>query len=258
MSKNRNMGYISPPVTASVSPAAPAARAASISNDISPRMLAIKPWMMVDQQRVPCCVSCALGAAMGIANPSWPPLAPLFHYYVTRFDNLAANSNGSLFLDRAMKTLTKQGICALELHHPPYTVDATIEKPSLEAYTDGLNHRIPKMRNGFFGYTSFSGTSRAVWIKDQLLKKFPVVIGFRLPEGYSDLSTGKFEWQDPENPRAQSNGHCVVVIGFDDSLPAFRILDSQGENSFDRGCWWMGYRVADSYVIEESYCIFKN
>ena len=249
-------GYAPPSVTAGVSPAATDARLASILANISAYHIQVKPRAVVDQQDVPCCVSCALGAAMEVIHPEWPPLAPLFHYYVARYDNGGANSGGSLTLDRAIGALTSPGICSYDLHPLPYTIGATAQEPSPEAYTDAITRRITRRNGRFFLYRSFTGTSRVAWIRDQLRQNCPVVIGFRLPTGYPDsFLDRRFNWQDPEDPRPETGGHCVVMLGYDDTLPALRIQDSQGTGRFERGFWWMGYRVADSQVVEEVYSL---
>lgn len=261
-----NKGYAPPPMTARVSPAAPEVRTAAVIANISAYELPVKPRGVVNQQDVPCCVSCALAAAMEVIHPTWPSLAPLFHYYVTRYENVGADSSGALMLDRAIGTLTNQGICKHDLHPQPYTAMAAEQKPSHEAYLDGVNRRIPRRGGRFFLYRQFTGTSRVAWIRGQLRQNCPIVIGLRLPKGYPDSLGGpkgynhwansrSYSWRDPENPEPQAGGHCVVVLGYDDELPGFKIQDSQGKGKFDKGCWWMGYRVADSEVVQEVYSL---
>jgi hypothetical protein len=192
---------------------------------------------------------------MEVVHPEWPRLAPLFHYYVTRYDNGRADSTGSVTLADAIVTLTNQGVCRHDLHPLPYTLNAAERKPSESAYGDVLDRRILR-RGYFFLYRQFTGTSRAAWIREQLRQNCPVVVGLRRPEGYPDkFLDRKFEWQDPENPAPQQGGHCVLILGYDDTRTALRIQDSQGAARFDGGRWWMGYRVADSIVVEEAYSL---
>ncbi len=251
----RNKGYSPPPIVATISPAAPLARVAAVLANISFYILPVRPRAVLDQRDVPCCVSCALGAAMEVVHPAWPPLAPLFHYYVTRYDNGDYNSDGFLNLGDAIGTLTNQGICKHDLHPQPYTLDAAAQRPSQVAYTDAIGRRI--LRRGYhFQYRQPWGTSRVDWIRQQLRQNCPVVVGLRLPTGYPDsFLNQKFEWQDPETSNPQSSGHCVLVLGYDDTLPALKVQDSQGPGKFEAGCWWMGYRVADSQVVQEVYSL---
>jgi hypothetical protein len=250
-----NQGYALPLITPTIPRLAPLARASALAANPSSHQLPTRPRSIIDQGTVPCCVSCALAGAMEILHPDWPPLAPLFHYFVTRFDNLGADSNGFLFLDRALQTLTTQGICRLDLHTQPFTSTGATIRPSRQAFTDALTRRL--LRQGlFFRYRPLPGPSRVALIREQLRKGFPVVIGFTLPQGYHrTFLNEKKEWQDPNNPARTTSGHCLLVIGYADSRQALLVQDSRGVAEFDRGCWWLGYRVADSSVVLDAYSL---
>jgi hypothetical protein len=192
---------------------------------------------------------------MEILHPAWPPLAPLFHYYVTRYDNLGADADGFLYLDKALLTLVNQGICRLDLHPQPFTVSGAAARPARQAYADGLLRRITR-QGLYFRYRPLPGPSRVALIREQLRKGYPVVIGITLPHGYFDaFLDAKTEWQDPDNPPRSTSGHCLLVTGYADSRQALRVQDSRGPSRFDRGCWWMGYRVADSSVVQDAYSL---
>lgn len=250
-----NLGYAPPPVVPTISGAAFAVRAASVLADLSERQLPARPRAILDQANVPCCVSCALAGAMEILHPGWPPLAPLFHYFVTRHDNRGADSSGFLFLDDALLTLTNQGICKQASHPQLFTPEGAAVRPSPPAFADALERRLP--RDGLrFRFTPLVGGSRAALIREQIRAKHPVVIGLTLPAEYplSFLNTNR-EWLDPL-PLSASH-HCVLVLGYSDARRAFRIRDSRGERkNFDDGGWWMGYRIVDSPAIQEAYTIF--
>jgi hypothetical protein len=86
---------------------------------------------------------------MEVIHPTWPPLAPLFHYYVTKNDNNGANQDGFLSMDSAINTLTNQGICQRDLFihyrtylkvprkHPLWKHTRTV---STDGYCTGANH----------------------------------------------------------------------------------------------------------------------
>jgi hypothetical protein len=247
-------GLALPLMTASSSLAAAAVRMAEIASNPSSFELPAKPRSVVDQGTLPCCVSTALGGAMEILNSSGPQLSPLFHYYVTRFDNAGANSEGFLFLESGLATLTRNGICSHKLHHPPYTLQGAFTKPTPEAYTDAKTRALGRP-NDRARYSSSEGSSKVVWIREQLKKNnCPVVLGFLLPSGYPhSFLDGKLQWLDPDRPPRTMVGHCVLVTGYDDARQALHIHDSQGEDSFDRGYWWMGYLVVDSTVVQQVY-----
>jgi hypothetical protein len=237
-------------MTASSSPAAAAVRVAEIAANPSSFELPVKPRAVVNQGTLPCCVSTALSGAMEILDPSGPQLSPLFHYFVTRFDNDGADAAGFLFLESGLATLRRDGICSHKLHHPPFTLDGASTKPTAEAYAEAKTRALRRRR-----YSPADEQSKVVWIRDQLSKeKCPVVIGFQMPAGYPDsFLDSKLEWRNPNNPPRTLKGHCVLVTGYDDMRQAFHIQDSQGEEKFDKGCWWMGYLVVDSTVVQQVY-----
>jgi hypothetical protein len=250
-----NQGFAPPAITPSVSAAAGLVRSAAVTANISSHELPVHSRSVVDQNNLPCCVSSALGAAMEVLNPAWPSLAPLFHYYVARYEDGGANVEGFLYLDNALVTLTVKGICRGDLHPEPYTEAGAATKPSTQACADastralGLLGRRPR-------YLPVSGLSSAAWIRDQLNLDHPVVIGLQLPMTYPDSFLNcKFEWLDPDAFPRSDSGHCILAIGYDDARQAFHVQDCHGAGQFNQGCWWMGYRVVDSSLIQGVYSL---
>jgi hypothetical protein len=189
---------------------------------------------------------------MEVLNPSWQELAPLFHYYVTRFERFGADSNGALGLDVALQTLANDGICLNELHHPLFEADGMATRPAPPAFVDGQQRRLA--RNGLLPrYRALLGPSRTVQFRDELKQDRPVIVGFTLPGGYPDsFLSARTEWTDPTAPPSEKH-HCALIVGFNDARRAFQIHDSQGESAFDQGRWWMGYSIVDSGFVKASY-----
>jgi hypothetical protein len=241
-----------PLITVSISPAAGSVRAAAVLANPSTYELPSKSRSIANQSNVPCCVSCALGAAVEILNTSYPNLSPLFHYHVTRYEKGNAGSDGSLFLGDALATLAQQGICSRQLYDPPFTQIGAERAPSQDAYTDG-QARALRRRGLRPRYIPGGGPSTVAWIREQLSLDRPIAMGITLPLGYPDsFLDGRFEWRNPDVP-SSSSGHCVLVVGYSDARQALHIQDSRGAQRFEQGRWWMGYRVADSAYVQETY-----
>lgn len=250
-----NQGYSLPAVPAIVSPAAPVVRSAAFAREFSSHELLARPRTPFDQADLPCCVSCAMGAAMETMNPGWPELSPLFHYYVTRYVRGGADDEGFLILRSGLDTLSNNGVCRRDLHDPPFRMPEASAKPSPAAFADAST-RLLKRRGLQPGFLRPAGVSVSVWAKEQLNLNHPVVIGFRLPANYRTPSflNPDFVWLDPQTPLTRS-GHCVLAYGYNDALQALHIQDSQGEDEFDGGRWWMSYRVMDGPAIQEVYSL---
>lgn len=230
-------------------------RSAAISSNPGAHSLPT-PRQVLNQNDVPCCVSCALGTAMEIIHPNSPPLAPLFHYYLTRFERRGATPQGFLFLSDALSVLEGQGICRLTLHPHPFSLTEVERRPSAAALADGRLQSLaarpllflPRRRSLLVG-------SRAVSIREELRRGHPVILAFRLPVGYRDFIHLRKEWSDPQVVAESGLGHCVVVIGYDDARFALRIQDSQGTGFANGGRWWMDYKVVDSSFVQEAWSL---
>lgn len=253
-----NTGLALEPVTAAPPPAAPLALAAAVASSFGSHQISVLPRGIADQGTVvPCCVSCALAGAMESLHADWPALAPLFHYYATRFENAGADFDGSLLLDSGMATLLVQGICRRELHDLPFTPESAAKRPSAAAFADGgarvlarMGRRVPWLEPG--------GLSKAAWIREQLDQDRPVILGFSLPRGYPDgFLDADRQWLDANATGVAANGHCALAIGYSDARRAFRIQDSLGAGRFDRGCWWMGYTIANSSVLQSAFSLIR-
>jgi hypothetical protein len=257
MNATPNQGYALPVARTAVSDTASTLRKAAIVSAPSALVLPVQPRGVVDQgQEVQCCVSCALAGAMEVLYPNWPALAPLFHYYVTRYQNAGADSHGFLYLDSGLMTLQENGICSYQDHAKPYTTPGAATPPCEKAYADAATRRLEKQQRKS-RWNALRGVSLTADIRDQLRIGRPVVLGFELPQGFpTTFLNPNFEWLDPNQPPPSGAGHCVLVVGFSDLRQALRVHDSHGARMFDSGCWWMGYRVVDSSVVADAFSLF--
>ena len=214
------------------------------------------PRRVFDQSDINCCVSCAIASGMEILNSSWPNLAPLFHYYVARFETSgAADAEGNLYLDGGLSVATSHGICRDQEHKVDFTRSGSDSPPSFSAFGDARQRKL-RRRGRFPGYSSISGGSRYNSIKKLIKAGKPVLLGLTLPRSYPDNflnSAGR--WLDPETPGDNVYRHCVLVTGYSDAKTALRVLDSQGDTKFKNGSWWIGSRVVDSSLVEEAYSL---
>lgn len=243
----------------STSPAAAISRAAAIDGRPGSDFVPTMPRRIVDQAGVECCVSCALAGAMEARHPAFPVLGRMFHYHVTRFRNGGADDLGRLFLDAGIATLTAQGICREADHASVFDAPGAAARPKPAAFEDALTRRI--RRQGLhFAYEQVSGTSRAAEIRRHIRNGHPVVLTFSLSSGYPRaFLNADHEWLDERRPPPSSSRHCVLVVGFDDlrgrGAGAVRIVDSQGPDMFDRGMWWMAYRILDSARVHQAFAL---
>jgi hypothetical protein len=86
-------------------------------------------------------------------------------------------------------------------------------------------------------------------IKGQLAKLNPVIISFKASTAWVNLR-GKQVFTEREVPRDDKNqgGHAMTIVGYDDRLQAFRVMNSWGTRWGDRGFGWMSYDVFPSRI----------
>ena len=81
-------------------------------------------------------------------------------------------------------------------------------------------------------------------IKGQLAKLNPVMISFKLSSAWMKLR-GAQVFTEREMPPDDKNqgGHAMTIVGYDDRLQAFRVMNSWSTRWGDRGFGWMSYDV---------------
>jgi C1A family cysteine protease len=90
-------------------------------------------------------------------------------------------------------------------------------------------------------------------VKSQLNSGFPIVIGMRVDQGFERLSLNQI-YQGPSGQ--EKGGHAMVVVGYDDSKQAYKILNSWGINFGTNGYAWVSYsafknRVREAYTSQD-------
>jgi len=78
----------------------------------------------------------------------------------------------------------------------------------------------------------------------------PLVIGIRVYRGFSTPRqvNGEFIY-DVYEEKSYSGGHAIVVVGYDDSKNAFKIINSWGDDWGNSGFLWIDYDVFSRIVF---------
>lgn len=88
-------------------------------------------------------------------------------------------------------------------------------------------------------------------IKGHIVSGFPLLVGMLVDKDFERLS-GSTVWQFSGKALG---GHAVVVIGYDNSKSAFRIINSWGSNWGDNGYGWISYN-AFANAVREAYIVY--
>ena len=162
----------------------------------------------------------------------------LFHYYIVREyeDNLFVD--GGMQLRNGAKMLRNKGI-ALERFHP-YDVQKWLDKPSFRAYVTARALRIKAYRR--------------VWSVDDMKNKLfndgsPIIFGFKVWDSFMRNKRELVPMPDIQNEKYKG-GHAVVIIGFDDKLKAFKIINSWGVWWGNNGYAYIPYDYIRKYMLD--------
>lgn len=149
---------------------------------------------------------------------------------------------GIYFAD-ALDLLSRDG--AAPLAAMPYSPGDFFTQPDMRARALAANYRIATWKQ--------VSASELIEIKSQLNAGYPVMFGAMLDQGFEDLRGGAI-WR--ERIGRETGGHAMLLIGYDDSRHAFKLLNSWGRGWGDGGYGWIDYdhfiRVtSEAYVAKD-------
>lgn len=151
----------------------------------------------------------------------------LFEYYESRRLINTINQDSGAYVRDAIKVLVNLGTAPDE--DWPYDIGKFTAPPPGPAYQHALSYQALK-------YISVPNDQTA--IKQVLSSGYPVVIGFSVP---ANFPMGQFTGLIPMPAGNIIGGHCVDIVGHDDSKQAWLIRNSWGTSWGEAGYAWMPY-----------------
>lgn len=164
----------------------------------------------------------------------------LFVYYNSRMIDGSIDEDAGSTLQDSMKALNKYGVC--EEKYYPYIISQFREKPSEEAYNDGLNHQSIIYKRV---------TQNLAQLKECISNGFPFVFGFLVFSSFMSSYTANTGIMSmPRSNEQIFGGHAVLACGFDDQRQAFIVRNSWGSKWGVQGYFYMPY----SFITNSRYC----
>lgn len=158
----------------------------------------------------------------------------LFIYYNIRSLEGTTDKNVGCYLRDGCKALCETGAGFEEFWQ--YDVSAYMKKPDWIAYYAGKNTLCE----------SYARIYSITDVKKSLVSGIPVVFGMLV---YNNL----FSWgKEVYNTYTGNNvgGHCMVIVGYDDSKNALLVKNSWGKNWGDKGYFWLDYDTYNKLLID--------
>lgn len=169
----------------------------------------------------------------------------LFLYYNTREIEGTVQEDSGAYIRDVFKALNKKGLCEEKFF--PYIESTFRNKPTQEAYNNGLNYQTVR-------YTAVS--------KDLTQVKQTIYSGAVVSFGFLVYSSFFGSWEKttgvmplPKKGERIEGGHAVSLVGFSDSKKCFLVLNSWGTGWGQSGLFWMPYDFFMSQDTSDYWCI---
>ena len=144
------------------------------------------------------------------------------------YNQINNGQNAPTYVTDALNVLSQQGVCPYD--EMPYNQNDWLSKPSDQSKNDAKKFRIDYWRK--INHTDIKE------VKAHLAAGYPVVIGATVSDQF--INNGKEIWKDPGTPEG---GHCMLLVGYDDSKNAFKVMNSWGPEWGDNGFGWIDYTL---------------
>ncbi|MGN5732061.1 C1 family peptidase [Arthrobacter psychrochitiniphilus] len=170
----------------------------------------------------------------------------LFIYYNERVMEGTVDSDSGAQIRDGIKTVASTGACDETLW--PYDITKFAKKPSAKCYAAAKDDRA----------ISYSRVSQSLSnMKGCLASGFPIVFGFTVYDSFESAnvaSTGVVPM--PASGESVLGGHCVVIVGYDDSSQRFTIRNSWGESWGIAGYGTMPYAyLLNGSLASDFWCV---
>jgi C1A family cysteine protease len=143
----------------------------------------------------------------------------------------------------ALDLLQQQGVCLWQAQ--PYTDRSCGTQPTSAQRTEAAPYKISR-------YERVSGFSTDD-LKRLLVGQSPIVIGATVDEGFADADA-RFVWASRQGQNL--GGHALVIVGYDNTRQAFKLMNSWGTGWGDAGYSWLAYSYYDQ-VVFEAYLLYN-
>jgi len=140
-----------------------------------------------------------------------------------------------------LQRMLEHGVCKWTLM--PFAPNAPFAEPSRSAVANGGFYLIDAYRR--------VDPSKTNELKAHLASGFPIPLAALVDERLMKLRKGQI-WSGP--PPSPGYGHAILIVGYDDSKSAFKVLNSWGKDWADDGYGWIDYSLFNT-VAKETYVV---
>ena len=161
------------------------------------------------------------------------------------YNQIKLGGSGAYFVD-AFNLLVNQGVSSWDLM--PYDPDDDRSQPSAAARVEAAHYKIADWSVVY----RRTHAEFVLEMKRHLAGGAPIPIGISVYPDFGNISESNPIYDDASGPKR--GNHAIVVVGYDDSKNAFRVINSWGTRWGLGGYGWIDYDASAS-LINEAYVL---
>jgi C1A family cysteine protease len=171
----------------------------------------------------------------------------LYIYYFSRLLENNINEDSGASIRVVMKAISKYGTCDEVVW--PYDLVKFTTKPPPRCCSNGLSH------TKTFAYSSVIQDEKS--IKSCIYSGFPIICGIQVYsslESDKTMKTGNVDLPSPVD--TLEGGHCILLVGYNDTTKMFKFQNSWGDKVGDRGYFNIPYAyITDTNLASDFWVI---
>lgn len=157
------------------------------------------------------------------------------------YNQINGGYDGGSYITDAMNLIKNQGCSTL--NRMPYNQNDYTSQPSQEARNQASHYKIAQ-----WYYTNYGDVATMKWWLDTY--RTPLVIGIPIDDDFDTLSLTN---QIYDSYTSSRGGHAITIIGYDDSIQAFKIQNSWGKSWGINGYGYISYNLISNPVFNAGY-----
>ena len=166
-------------------------------------------------------------------SPEFQPSRLYIYYFARLLDEAPLDSDTGISIRTGLKVISHYGACSED--NWGYNISKFTQKPSDSAILAGKTH-IP-------GYKYIRVPQNLINIKQSLVGGFPIICGILLYSSFVSDNVSKTGIVPLPNTSQEEclGGHCVSIVGYNDTLKTFTLMNSWGTGWGNKGFFTLPY-----------------
>ena len=213
---------------------------------VSPKKFTVsKLPAILDQGNFGTCVTNAFSFVVSKQTNNSIPLSRLFLYNICRsIDNTPLNQDDGTTIRTACQSISKYGVCKETVY--PYISSNCYVLPTLTAFQNSKR---------FMKFTYLFINQDLLSIKNSLVTyNSPIIFGILVYSSFMSSTNGMISYPNTQTEDLLG-GHCITIVGYDDSTQLFTCSNSWGTSWGLKGYFLLPYKYVLDPNLASDFCV---